>query len=69
MKIFQRVIELWPAQDFITVGGNSRMESVRVIILLRDMPAQGILHIGEVSWKYLKGFRVMARTRFNNYGR
>ena len=49
MKIFQRVIELWPAQDFITVGGNSRMESVRVIILLRDTPTQGLLHIGEVS--------------------
>ena len=49
MKISQRVIELWPAQDFITVGGNSRMESVRVIFLLRDTPTQGLLHISEVS--------------------
>ena len=48
-EISQRVIKLWPAQDFKTVGGNSRMESVRVVILLQDTPTQGPLHIGEVS--------------------
>ena len=49
MKISQRDIELWPAQDFITMGGNSRSESVRVVILVRDMPTQHPQHIGEVS--------------------
>ena len=32
---------------------NSKMESTRVVFLVRDTP----LHIGEVSWKYLKGFQ------------
>ena len=49
MIISQRVIELWPAQDFIIMGNNSRTQSVRVIILLRDTPAQCPLPIGEVS--------------------
>ena len=49
MIISQRVIELWPAQDFITMGDNSRMQSVRVVILVRDTPAQCPLPIGEVS--------------------
>ena len=37
--------------------GNSKMESARVILLVRDTPTQCPLHIGEVSWKYLKGFQ------------
>ena len=49
MKISQRVIELWPAQDFITMGSNSRTESVRVVILVRDTPTQHPQHIGAVS--------------------
>ena len=49
MKISQRVIELWPAQDFITMGDISRTQSVRVVILLRDMPTQCPLPNGEVS--------------------
>ena len=49
MKISKRVIEFWPAQDFITMGGNSRTESVRVLILVRDTPTQHPQHIGEVS--------------------
>ena len=47
--ISQRVIELWPAQDFITMGDNSRMKSVKVVILIRDTPTQCPLPIGEVS--------------------
>ena len=31
IMISQRVIELWPAQDFITMGDNFRMQSVRVV--------------------------------------
>ena len=31
------------------------MESARVVFLVRGMPTQCPLHIGEVSWKYLKG--------------
>ena len=49
MIISQRVIELWPAQDFITIGDNSRKQSVRVVILIRDTPTQCPLPIGEVS--------------------
>ena len=49
MIIFQRVIELWPAQDFITMGDNSRTQSVTVVILVRDILAQCPLPIGEVS--------------------
>ena len=49
MIISQTVIELWPAQDFITMGDNSRMQSVRVVILVRDTPTQCPLPIGEVS--------------------
>ena len=56
MKKSQRVIELWPAQDFITMGGNSRMESVRVVILVRDTPTQCPIYSDEVSRKYLKRF-------------
>ena len=33
-----KVIELWPAQDFITKGDYSRTQSVRVVILVRDTP-------------------------------
>ena len=33
------------------------MESARVVFLVRKMPTQCPLHIGEVSWKYLKGFQ------------
>ena len=39
------------AQDFITMGDNSRTQSVRVVILVRDTPTQCPLPIGEVSWK------------------
>ena len=49
IMISQRVIELWPAQDFITMGDNSRMQSVIVVILECDTPAQCPLPIGEVS--------------------
>ena len=49
MKISQRIIELWPAQDFITMAGNSRTESVSVVILVRNTPTQCLSHIGEVS--------------------
>ena len=49
MIISQRVIELLPAQDFITMGDNSRMQSVRVVILACDTPAQCPLSTGEVS--------------------
>ena len=45
MKISQRVIELWPAQDFITMGDNSRTQSVRVVILVRDTPIQCPLYL------------------------
>ena len=40
MIISQRVIELWSAQDFITMGDNSRTQSVRVVILVRDTLTQ-----------------------------
>ena len=49
MIISQRVIELWPAQDFITMGDNSRTQSVRVVFLVRDTPTQCPLPNGEVS--------------------
>ena len=49
MKISQRVIELWPAQDFTTMGDNSRMQSVRVVFLVCDTPTQCLLPNGEVS--------------------
>ena len=49
MKISQRVIELWPAQDFITMGDNSRIQSVRVVFLVRDTPTQCPLPNGEIS--------------------
>ena len=48
MIIPQRVIEIWPAQDFITMGDNSRMQSVRVVIFVRDT-SKCPLPIGEVS--------------------
>ena len=49
MKISQRVIELWPVQDFITIGDNSRTQSVRVVFLVRDTPTQCPLPNDEVS--------------------
>ena len=49
MIISQSVIELWPAQDFITMGDSSRTQSVRVVILVRNTPAQCPLPIGEIS--------------------
>ena len=57
MKIPERVLELWAAQDLTTKGGNSKTESARVVFLVRDTPTQYPLHIGEVSWKYLKEFQ------------
>ena len=39
------------------MGGNFKTESARVVFLVRDTPTQCPLHIGEVSWKYLKGFQ------------
>ena len=48
MKYLKRLLR-WPAQDFKTVGGNSRMESVGVVIRLHDTPTQGPLYIDEVS--------------------
>ena len=48
MIISQSFIELWPAQDFITMKDNSRMQSVRVVILVRETPTQYPLPIGEV---------------------
>ena len=55
MKISQRVIELWPAQDFITMRDNSRTQSVIVVFLVCDTPTQCPLPNGELSGKYLKG--------------
>ena len=49
MIISQTVIELWPAQDFIAMGDNSRTQSVRVVILVHDTPTQCPLPTGEVS--------------------
>ena len=49
MKVSQRVIELWPAQDFITMGDNSRTQSE-----LSFLYGTRLLN-GEVSRKYLKG--------------
>ena len=48
MLISQTVIELWPVQDFIPMGDNSRTQSVRVVILVRDTPTQCPLPNGEV---------------------
>ena len=39
------------------MGGNSKTESARVVFLVHHTPTQCPLHIGEVSWKYLKGFQ------------
>ena len=68
MKMSQRVIELWPAQDFITLGDNSRTQSE-----LSFLYVTCLLNVLYLMVKYhentLKGFRVMGRTRFNNYGR
>ena len=66
MKISRRVIELWPAQDFITIGDNSRMQSVRVVFLVCNMPTQCPLPKVKYHENTLKGFRVMGRTSFNN---
>ena len=49
MKIPERILELLAAQNLTTMGGNSRMESARVVFLVRDMPTQCPLHIGKVS--------------------
>ena len=57
MKIPSMVLELWAAQDLTTMGGDSKTESARVVLLVRDTPTQYPLHIDEVSWKYLKGFQ------------
>ena len=48
MKISERVLEIWPAQDLTTKGNNSRM-SVRVVILVCNTPTQCPPIIGEVS--------------------
>ena len=68
MKISQRVIELWRAQDFITMEDNSRTQSDRVDFLVRDT----VLNVLYLMMKYhentLKDFKVMGRTRFKNYG-
>ena len=66
MKIPERVLELWAAQNLTTMGGNSKTESARVVFLVRDTPTQCPLHIGE---NILKGFRVIVRTKFYNFGR
>ena len=57
MKITYSVLELWAAQVLTTVVSNSKTESAKVVFLVRDTPIQYPLHIGEVSWKYLKGFQ------------
>ena len=45
---------IWTSECLTTMGVNSsRMVSVRVVILVRDMPTQSPLHIGEVLLKYL----------------
>ena len=54
MKISQRVIKLWPAQYFITMGDKSRTQSVRVVFLVRDTPTQCPLPNGEVSSRVLE---------------
>ena len=45
------------------------MNGVRVVILECYMPTQCPLHTGEVSSKYLKGFKVMVRTKCYNFWR
>ena len=68
MKTSQRVIDLWPAQDFISMGDNSIMQLELSFLYATCLP--NVLYI---MVKYhentLKGFRVMGCTRFNNYGR
>ena len=49
MIISQRVIELWPAQDLTTMGDNSRTESVRVVVLVCDIPTKCPLQLHQVS--------------------
>ena len=49
MKISQRIIELWSAQDFVTMGDNSRMQPIRVVFLVHDTPTECPLPNGEVS--------------------
>ena len=44
-----KISQLWPAQDFITMGDNSRTQSVRVVFVVRDTPTQCSLPNGEVS--------------------
>ena len=50
------------------MGDNSKMESSRVVFLVRDM-----LNVIYILVKYheniLKGFRVMVCTKFYNFGR
>ena len=69
MKIPQRVIVLWTAQDFITMGDNSRTQQLELSFLY----ATGLLNVLYLTVKHpeitLKGFRVTGRTRFNNYER
>ena len=66
-KMSQRVIELWPAQDFITMGDNSRAQSE-----LSFLYATRLLNVLYLMMKYHENtlnFRVMGRTRFKNYGK
>ena len=82
MKIPYRVLELWAAQDLTTMGGNSKTESARVVFLVRDAKMESdlsfvymtrLLNVLYILMKYheniLKGFRVVVRTKFYNFGR
>ena len=52
------------------MGNNSRTESVRVVILVRDRPTQCLLHIGYTNHEnILKGARVMVCIKCYNSGR
>ena len=67
-KYLKGVLELWAAQDLKPIEGNSKTESARVVFLY----ATGLLNVLYVLKKYheniLKGFRVMDRTIFYNFG-
>ena len=56
-NLSQRVQELWSVKDSKSVirGGNSNIKTVRVTILVCNMPPLPVLHTYQISAKYLKG--------------
>ena len=67
MKISQRVIELWPAQDFTTMGDNSRTQSE-----LSFLYETGLLNVLYLMVKYhantLKGLELWAAQDLTTMG-